>query len=51
MLKYKMEKTASLKPVKASTAKPNGKPPPRDKTHVLEPAIHFYEIEDNYKTE
>ena len=37
--------------VKASTAKPLGKPPPRDKTCGLEPYIRFYEIEDGDDTE
>ena len=38
-------------PAKASTAKPSGKPPPGDKSLGLEPAIHFYLIEDSDKTE
>ena len=37
--------------VKDSTAKPLGKPLPGDKTCGLEPAIHFYEIEDGDETE
>ena len=37
--------------VKASAAKPYIKPPPGDKTCGLEPAIHFYEIEDGDETE
>ena len=46
-----MENTISLKTVKASTAKPNIKPPPGDKTLELDPAIPFYEIEYGDKTE
>ena len=37
--------------VKASAAKPLVKPPPGDKTFGLDPAIHFYAIEDGDKTE
>ena len=37
--------------VKASTAKPSGKPPPGDITYGIEPYIRFYEIEDGYETE
>ena len=37
--------------VKASSAKPLGKPLTRDKTLGLEPAIHFYERKDGDKTE
>ena len=37
--------------VKASEAKPSGKPPPGDKTFGLDPAIRFYSIEDRDKTE
>ena len=33
-----------MKKLKASTAKPNGKPLPGDKYLGLEPAIIFYEI-------
>ena len=36
---------------KYSTAKPSGKPQPGVKPLGLEPAIHFYEIEDGDKTE
>ena len=47
-----MAKTISRKiSVKASAAKPLGKPPPGDKTPGLEPAIRFYELEDGDKTE
>ena len=37
--------------VKDSAAKPPGKPPPRDKTFGIEPAIRFYYIEDGDDTE
>ena len=37
--------------VKYSIAKPLGKPPHGDKYLGLEPAIHFYLIEDGNKTE
>ena len=37
--------------VKASAAKLLGKPPPRDKTLGLEPAIRFFKIEDGAETE
>ena len=40
-----------IKTVKASAAKPNGKPPPGDKSLGFDPYIRFYEIEDGYKTE
>ena len=33
-----------MKTVKASTVKPNGKPPPVDKYLGIEPDIRFYEI-------
>ena len=46
-----MEKTISLKPVKASTDKTNVKPPPGDKTIGIETAIQLYEIEDGDKNE
>ena len=46
-----MTKTVSLKPVKASAANNNGKPPPGDKTLGVDPDIRFYEIEDGDKTE
>ena len=36
---------------KASTAKPSGKPPPRDELLGLEPEIPFYELEDSDETE
>ena len=49
--KLKMERTISLKTVKASTANPNGKPPPRDKTLEIDPEILFYKTEDGDKTE
>ena len=45
-----MVKSASMKWTKASTYKPNGKPLPRDITIDLDPATHFYEIENDYKT-
>ena len=45
-----MEDTIILKPVKASTANPNDKPTPGDETLGIDPAIHFYEIEDNDST-
>ena len=46
-----MAKTISRKSsVKASAAKPPGKPLPRDDILGLEPAIRFYEIEDSVKT-
>ena len=45
-----MAKTVSLKPVKSSTAKTNGKHPTRDKTIGLDPTIHFYEIENSDRT-
>ena len=42
----KMAKTISRKSsVKASAAKPPGKPLPGDKTLVIEPEIRFYELE------
>ena len=41
-----MENTTSKKiSVKASTAKPSGKPPPGDKTLGLDKDIRFYTIE------
>ena len=47
-----MEKSISKRnSVKASTAKPSGKPPPGEKTLGIEPAIRFYEIEDGGNTE
>ena len=47
-----MAKTISRKiSVKASEAKPLGKPPPGDKTLELDPEIRFYELEDGDKTE
>ena len=48
-----MARTISMimKTVKASTAKPNGKPPPRSKSLGIEPAILFYEIEGGDKTD
>ena len=36
---------------KPSTANPSGKPPPRDKSLGLEPAIPFNAIEDGDETE
>ena len=45
-----MARTISIKTVKASTSKPNRKPPPGDKTIGLETAIRFYEIEYGNKT-
>ena len=50
VLKDKAENSVSLKPVKASTAKPNGKTTTRDKTLGFDPDISFYEIEDGDKT-
>ena len=48
----KTAKTISRKSsVKASAAKPPGNPTPRDEILGLEPATHFYEIEDGDKTE
>ena len=42
-----MAKTISKKSsVKASSDKPSGKPPPRDKILGLDPEIRFYDIED-----
>ena len=47
-----MTKTISRKSsLKASAAKPLGKPPPRDEIIGLEPDIRFYLIEDGDKTE
>ena len=47
-----MAKSISKKrSVKASTAKPLGKPPPGDKTCGVDPAIRFYEIEYVDETE
>ena len=46
-----MEKSVNLKPTKALTSKPNSKNLPRDITIGIDPAIHFYEIEDGDKTE
>ena len=45
-----MARTISLKTVKASTSKPNGKPPPEDKTLGVEPYIHVNELEECDKT-
>ena len=50
-LKDNMEKSVILKPTKALTSKPNSKNLPRDITIGIDPAIHFYEIEDGDKTE
>ena len=48
----KMAKSISKKSyVKASSAKPSGKPPPGDKTCGIDPATRFYEIEDGDGTE
>ena len=44
VLKDKTENTVSMKPAKASTAKPNGKHMPRNKTIGIEKAIRLYEI-------
>ena len=41
----------SMKTVKASTAKPNGKAIPRDKTLGIDPALQLYEIEDSDNTD
>ena len=46
-----MAKTVSLKLGKTSTDKPNGNPPPGDKTLGIGTAIRCYEIEDINKTE
>ena len=46
-----MAKTVSLKSTRASIAKPNTKPLPRDKTLGIDPVIFFYEIEDGNNTE
>ena len=46
-----MARTISMKTLKASTSKPNDKPPYGDNTLGLEPDIRFYEIEDCDKTE
>ena len=47
-----MTKTISKKsPVKASTDKPSGKPPPGDETLGIEPEIRFCAIEDGDETE
>ena len=47
-----MVKTISRKiSVKASAAKPPGKPLPGDKTLVVEPEIRFYELDYIDKTE
>ena len=47
-----MEKTTSKKSSsKASTSKPLDKPPPWYKTPGIEPAIHFYDIEEFCETE
>ena len=50
MLKDKIEESISKKSTKELTAKPNGKPPPGNKTLDLDPYIWLYEIEDVYKT-
>ena len=42
-----MAKTASMKPVKYSTAKLNGKTPTGDKTLGVDTVIRLYEIEDS----
>ena len=46
-----MERTISLKTVKALAANPNVKLLPGDKTHRLERAILFYEIKNSDHTE
>ena len=46
VLKDIMENNASLKPVKASTSKPNNNPPSWDKTLGIDPDTCFYEKED-----
>ena len=47
-----MEKSTSKKiSVKASEAKPSGKPPPGDKSFGIETAIRFYDIEDRDENE
>ena len=40
-----------MKKLKASTSKPNVKPPPGDESLGLEPVIGFYEIEEGGNTE
>ena len=46
-----MELAIIMKIVKASTSKPNSKPPPGDKTLGIDPDIHFNKIEDSSNTE
>ena len=47
-----MAKTISKKSsVKDSAANLLGNPSPEDKTFVLDPSIHFYDIEDRDETE
>ena len=46
-----MERTISMKTLKSSTAKPNGKTPPGDKVLAIETAIRFCEVEDGHNTE
>ena len=45
-----MQNSVSLKLTKELKAKPNGKPPTRNKTLGIDPDIWFYEIEDVDKT-
>ena len=46
-----MTNTVILKPIKDSTTKPDGKPPPINKRLWVDPSIHFYEIEDGDNNE
>ena len=49
--KKSIERAISLKILKASTFKPNGKPLTGDITLGIEPVISFYEIKESDKTE
>ena len=46
-----MENTVSIKPVKSSIAKPNGKPTTGHKTLGIETDIHLYKIEEGDNNE
>ena len=47
-----MAKSISKKiSVKASAAKPSGKPPPGDETCGIDPSIRFYDLEGGYENE
>ena len=50
-LNWRTARTISMKTVKASTSKSNGKPLLGDKSYEIDPDILFYEIEDDDKTE